>query len=1120
MSEKKITKKVVKQSAKGNKITQVAGNATIINIDIDSEISSAAEFLRKAKPVEAINLLERLWSREMTPRQKYRVKANIGHAYDQLRKYEDAARYWLEAAQYEPDYEEALARKAMAYLYQGNISEARKIAHKVLTKYPENIWARSVWIKTFPDGTSIEDIEKEIPKHQKNDVEILWALASVASNKEDWERAEQYLTKALQVTAENPIIKENLGTLLLKKIEIWKYALIEKQPTSDEKMLIDKAIEYITSACDEWKRQNKFPQLVNAKLILASAYRAIGKNIEAENIIRASYELDNSNELSACEYSALLANKGDITTAINILAPLVIKTKDLTVIDLYIRLLSNRNNPNDRKNALELLKVHIEELKIAIPIFRFDYLKQTALLCVEIEGMEKTIGYFEKLSPDLLSDSSNKILKASIYYLGKDRDKATEIAIGLCQSGKELEWHEKRNLALLLQTLGQWEHALNIWQDIVSTNYLSQDSNNFLETARRTDNAEVIFKYCEQLRKNQIWDDKIINLELEYREKYNDNDNAIKIIQEYLPCCHDENNAKMARLRLSCLGMKTHRYELLEKDRDKLPDVSKIIPINGRIVAQVLSYGSKPIEAVDYAYELWRLHPDDENANLAFIGIILPIGPKVELPEYDIVQPGVAVLYEDVVTKIKTWHIIENSPLGKIENSRNEFSKEHYISKNIVGKKKGESFCLVNNELEERKAIIIEISSKYLYRYSRCLDEFPLKFPECTSLMGFTSFNSDGTINLEPMKRLGQRDEKNIEKIILLYNNQLIPIYMLGKFKGVSEFITMNYLCARPELRIKTCFGALEEWNYAVNVANSSKEIVLDLTALITLLFMEDDFWTRINRNLIITEGTYNRLKNIEAVQEDYINEGGWLSFEKGNLIFTQKDIKQLISEQEKAKRYIELVGKYCRIESGINLTKLPVDKRKLLIDVIGQANAETIVLANKINAVLWTDDLALACIANPEFGCKRIWSQVVANLFGKEKTAELNINLYRHGYVFTKIDLNDLILALEKSKWQVNESPLKELIPIFSDSSISLGSITRLLANFIKYIWQNTTDFTAHQITLSILNEFSKRPSGILLIKAFPADLVFGLDCINANRVKDIIDNWLRINNIDNWYL
>jgi tetratricopeptide (TPR) repeat protein len=1101
------------QKAEGDGNIQIGGDVIINTVDYTCEIDEATKLIKDSKHDEAINLLERIWLKyndKMTPRQKYRTQANIGHAYDQLGKYEDASRYWLKAFQYDPDYEEAQARKAWAFLYQSKIPESRKVAELVLAKYPENILARALWIRTSPEEMTLDDLVKQIPEHQRNNTEVLMALAAISSEKKQWDHAEQYLTQALRESKGHPKIKEKLAELLLQKSDVWKYELIGKQPTSHEKELISKAIEYLTEACNEYKRNTI--HLVQAKLAIAYAYRGIGKFPEAEDIIRVTYELDKSNEQSSCEYAALLANKGEIDKAIGILSPLLIKPKTLIIIDLYTQLLIGRNKGNDKENANNILQEHINGLKNTIPAFCFAYIKQIVLLNVQLKGENEAIDFLDKL-PDLLSSSSCKILKGTALSLGENRDKSIEMAIAICREDKDkMTWHEKRYLAILLQGLGQWEHAITVWKEIVSGEYLSQDLYAILEAARQADNITVIYDYCTQLRENNVWDDRIINLELEYREKYNDNETATSIMQKYLQHCDKKQNADNIRLRLSCLGIRTHRYDLLENDRNKLPDVTIAHPYNGRLVVQILSHSTNPLEAVDYAYELWRLHPDDENANLGLIGSILMKGPELKLPEYDTVQPGVAVLYKEEGIEANTGHIIENSLLGNIENSRGEYSVSHCISQNTIGKKKGESFYLVRDELQDRKATILEISSKYLYRFRKCLEEFPQKFPTSKSLRSFLSFNPDGTVNLEPMKRLSKQGEKSNKEVMALYDTQFIPIYLLARHRGVSEFVVMSYYCSHPDLKIKTCFGLEDEWNFAVAAAMKTKTVVLDITALMTLLLMENDFWISIDREIVISEGTYNRLKDIEAAREDYIIEGGFVSWEKGRLLFVEKNVQQLKSEQDKVKRFIKLVGEHCHIRSGAALTTIPQSKRKLSIETIGQHNVESMVLATGKDCVFWTDDLTLGCIANLEFGCKRIWSQVLINLFGGEKKSELNVKLYAYGYTFSKIQLADLIAALESAKWQSNNKPFSDVLPVFSDNSISPESISRLFALFVKHVWQNTIEFTAQQIMLAVLNELSKRQFGFIIIKALPVDRIFGFDCINSYKVKKVINYWLRL--------
>jgi tetratricopeptide (TPR) repeat protein len=1099
-------------------ITEIIGMDIISSIDIVTEIEDGVKLIQEGEVKSALLLLGRLWAKhsdKMSGREKYRTRANIGHAYDQIGEYQKAAESWLEAKQYDPNYEAAREREALAYLYLGNRGKAYELTNDVIRDYPQVKLGRAVWIRSMPEGVSFDEIESQIEEHIRKDPDVAMALADRAANAGNYEVAEKYMGLAINEAQDHPKIKFRLGILMMQKAKTDEQLVYGRSASQEENQCLKRAKGIFEENLCEWQERNQHNEIINVHIKLAHICRAMGDREGESFHVNIAYELDTSCPDTIILKAEKKANEGNIDEAINLVRKLS-GGNDVRLFVEYIlaNMLWKRNQKEDRKEALEILRSHIGDLKEETIDFCYEYVELLTRIAGDIIGYDEAVRILHEEIGQLIGDESLPVIESMILERKGDNEDAKQLAKEVYNNINEnTRWEDKRRIAILLQTLGLNHEALEIWKDIVKPEYIGQDIFNLLESARICDDVDCIFQFCEDLRKNHIWDDRTINLELEYREKYNDGDLAIKIMQEYLEHYDDEHNASMMRLRLSCLGMRMHKLEIVENDRDKLPDVTKVLPYNGRLVAQVLSYSTNPLEAVDYAYELWRLHPDDEDANLGFIHVNMPIGPKIELPEYDTVQPGTAVLYEDEETKEKIWHIIEDSLLGNIENARDEYSKEHCVSIKIVGKKKGDFFYLVKDDLQERKARILEISSKYLYRVQKCLEEFLKKFPGSKELCSFPGFKPDGTVNLEPMQKLAQRDEKSIEQIMEMYDSQLIPIYWLAKHKGVSEFVVMNYYGSRSKLKIKTCFGMADEWNYSVAVANNSKKLVLDITALVTLLFMDNDFWTKIDRELIISEGTYNRLRNIEAAQDDYVNEGSLASCNKGQLSFVSKDLQQAQAEQDRVKRFIVQVSKHCCVESGVILTQIPADKRKIYMDTIGQSNAETLVLASQGNNVLWTDDLALACLAITEFNCKRTWSQVIINLFGREETSDLNLKLFMYGYNFTKIGINDLKTAIEQSKWQVNKKPLSEVISIFSDNNILTESIRVLLTQFIKYIWQNTTEFTAQQITLEVLNELSRRQVGLFIIKVLPIDMIFGFDCVNANKVKNIIGHWLRVN-------
>jgi tetratricopeptide (TPR) repeat protein len=113
------------------------------NLELTGErhdrITSGATFINQGKPKEALdyfkNLKNELWSRA-EPTHKFRLLSNIGMANLALDQIKDAAAAFLEALQYKPDDERAIANAAIGYMLQREDEKAEKLVQAVLQKNP------------------------------------------------------------------------------------------------------------------------------------------------------------------------------------------------------------------------------------------------------------------------------------------------------------------------------------------------------------------------------------------------------------------------------------------------------------------------------------------------------------------------------------------------------------------------------------------------------------------------------------------------------------------------------------------------------------------------------------------------------------------------------------------------------------------------------------------------------------------------------------------------------------------------------------------------------------------------------------------------------------------------
>ena len=119
---------------------------------------------------------------------------------------------------------------------------------------------------------------------------------------------------------------------------------------------------------------------------------------------------------------------------------------------------------------------------------------------------------------------------------------------------------------------------------------------------------------------------------------------------------------RQLRAQLSQTAIMIGRNELVETDRRLLPSVADLdsaaIGMRDRQVLRRIDQ----LQAVDYAYELFRRFPDDYNAFIAVLRSVGLPGPDIDIPwtEPETAGVGAAIQYREDDTCHESWTIIED----------------------------------------------------------------------------------------------------------------------------------------------------------------------------------------------------------------------------------------------------------------------------------------------------------------------------------------------------------------------------------------------------------------------------------------------------------------------------
>lgn len=1122
-------KRVVKQTAKGDNVTQIAGDLNVIvTEDIQAAFEEAAQLINTGKAQTAQVLLERLWrchNDTMRPRQKSNCRRLIGCALERQDKCEEAGRCFLEAKELDCTWEKARAFEAVGYLCLGNPEKAHGLAEAVVRDFSQNTIAWSIWIRTAPNAVSLGEIQAHVPAHLQKDAEICMAFAIAAMARGDYEKAEELAAATQKLLPHNPRVIERLADLAFARGAIKDQVAHGRMASDRERACLVRASELYTSALKEWLDEGSNSGIIRVRLARAWVYVALLEREKARGDVNAAYELAPDDPTVAYSYAAFVGDE-NIDAGIEALRKVVGKDDKPGVEHLLAQMLFKRNRDSDRNDAIGLLKSRIKDLCAIPESARCEYMNSLIEMEAALADVECALATIKDMQEGVLGDRVQAMLQSKALWLGEKREEALKIAKDMYDTlDRSVTFDEKRQLASLLQVIGMHREALCVWKNIVRTDCISADVYKMIDCAKHCGAENEVLQLAADLRQNRVWDKNIFEYEISLRQKYNDWSECKRILQDYITSPLDTEYLPYARALLSHVSAVLNEPSLIETDVSRLPLPQDIPVAMGRLVVQALRLVGEPVKAVEYAYELIRANYKEIDAHLAMTSFMIPMGPKQLLWDSpEVVSPGTAVQYKENRANTPVWHIIEDSNVGRPDESRNEHSVDHLYSQKMLGLKKGDSFLLRAGDIQERKAIILEIVSKYDFRIVDCMESFEKRFPDNPIIIKINAYREDGQIDLDPIRRLADVGEADGKEVLQLYKEHCLPIYSLAIRRGRDILTTLGGLIGLPDTEIHCRRGHPSEAQAAIRTLKDAKEIVLDEMSLATLVLCDaHKYLAKIPKTLIVSHGTLLAIEHWEVATIDPNNPGMIAGHIDGKLAFVPRSKEEIKNIQSKIRILTQFIRAHCVVESGVALSFFDTSQRDLFSKVLGEACAETIAISRVGRRVLWTDDLMCAALYTQGLGGARVWTQFVFEYLAKQglveasTVRELVLKLASFRYWFTSLNSEVAVDALVKSDWDSDSSPLKEVLNHFGDVRVTLdANLMLMIAKLLKYCWDHDRlGVRASGMTVRILNQLARRVDvgTPVLVEALWVwtQRVFSLDVCTARQIKAILENWLR---------
>lgn len=1028
---------------------------TAIEKEHQSIINGAKDLLNNNKPQTAFKQLDDLWQRignEVSTSEisKFKILTNMAAAQFALNNEQETARLLLEAFEYKPEEEKALANRALAHVLLGEIGKAIDYAERTLKKNPDNTDAYVILIGTSTDEEALEEIIDKVPKDLRGTPQIAYAISDIAKQRGNLAEARKWReTIVAQEQGDVPDFKAALAAILIEQALANQLTVVTKQFDKTRKKQLKQAIELLTEAWDcvsgTELRDFRVGWIINRGM----AYFHLGETKNTIKDLDTALEIEPLNPDLIKKRAISAFEDGDRESAIEFLEKIQSKPEVPEVSIILANILS-------ASNRFEEAIIRLNDFLTTNPSSELQEEANRLLIRIYIDH-----GCFteaQQISRNMCESCPTNILylvdAARISSAAGEHNEALlhlKEAHNYAQDSEE--FLEIVELADQLYIHKQFKEAATLYEKLADTNQNSELTQWLLKSYYNAGEIKKALELCRKLREKYEGPlENLSKIEYEIYEKIGDLNNALAVCEAYLRAFPDDTDMQMH------LAYVHHRlnnfeefYRLLERSFD-LKNLSLQSHFN---LAHLHQIGSKPERALEIMYEARRTYFHEADAHLKYVGLFLQVEKQIsELLHPTQVQSGTAVGIDN--SGEINWYIIENRE--DADYKARELDVDHPLSQLSLGKSVNDELYLQQNPVSTDVRQIVGIKSKYVYAFQDTFLRFSERFPRTPGLWSIklpNSHETDDSAHFQPLLDCIDRQHESYLQIAKVYKENKLPIGALTNLAGGNILDTWGFLMNKPDLGVRCCVGNLEERKQALTLLeNPQLKLVVDIISLITLHCLDAaDMVVKAFGKLRIAQSTIDELQRI--INE---REGMW-SEREGMTIGKQGDryVKQIITPEE-AKHSIEYlkgIGKWikenCEVEPCTPALEMnQLDKRELN-DMLQPLFIDTLLIANQPDYLLFSDDAHLRFDG--------VWTQVVLEhcvnkgLLDKTEYHKMTVKLVCSHYYHTAFNSDVLIEAAKQSDWMPAE-PYNSLVQALGDQGASLRSVLNVAADFLYELW------------------------------------------------------------------
>lgn len=1068
----------------------------------DAKIDAAAALFRDreiAAGLDRLGLIRRgKWDR-LTQRQRYRLLANIGAGHQARGELHEAAALFTQAATYQPEDPDAQAFLARADEIGGDIIGAFELAEDLI-KARACKRAAGTYIRCAPASFSTETLAKATSLWQR-DQEVLVALVVRAHNEKNFDLAEQLAT---QLNSLFPAMPD--GPLLLGKAGYARQTVAMHADSTQAAPKFDiqglEEVEKHLSEAHQRALAKRFDAVAADALLARNQVRMLLGKSDA-----AVRDIEEAARLAPTEPEILVAR------AISFGA----RERELAIQLLRDALRFGGGNRARLFLGLRLKEVesdHLEALKEFSAVAGEDGpLREDALglafgLAVRLDLPDETESLIALASE--VDSVLHLTLQAELALSRGESGAALALALDASADVEEgaTTASTRRRLADVLARVDENNAALKLWEGLVVQGLESPDLWNLMATANALGMHDMILEHCSVLRKGGAWIADYVNLESSLLEQY-DPEAAYVLLDQYL-ARHPED--KLATLRRCLVCVRTGRDDeaIVSLSALPSPEGNLIASIN---TAQLLHFTGQHAAALAYSYDVLRAHWAEPDAHLLFFRVHLQTEPHLRPDSPGEIAAGSAVCHRELNRETERWTVIEDS--DNVYQELGEVRHENALAKLLHGHVVGDVVTL-SDGLEPRRAEILRIEHKYVYRWQQCGEEFQPRFPGRTEIQSFQI--DDGAECVEErfatMYKAAEQRAERVSDILAAYRDSAVTLHTLAEALGIDVATCIMGLAADPNQAVRATLPEGKRSHRFTKTAADSGVLVLTLSAFGTILALGiEDAISDWDWELQVTPGTRDVLAEFIRKNKDPRERGTFGKTPSGH-VFEKIDIdkKQSIGQR------VEALLDRCLVASAMPLAKMKTEEREMLTKLHGQSGAESIAVTLGQTAVCWADDYTFAFTADAYGGLacgtqSILYAAVRRGRLSRQQADGLSAGLLGLEFETTWFTPSIVAKAAEFAGWNPANPPFSKIVRLLGMNERPPLHIVASALDCIYEVSQNLDiDVSRTAAITVVLNTIGQRENGNLLVEQILRTIPsrFGLSAVRSLGAQQIVRSWL----------